>query len=319
LAIRVRKVGSGAVDAAHPNRPTSVGTADPTPDLPASINPVSKYKLGDRGHQRRRGGIRILPAQQINGAAAADEISQIRGGAAATRDTAAPNVVLEKQAHRLLHCGDRVAGRPIITMQRTLQQPVPIGGGMRMLAENLRRIRRDRGVCDPTQHMVQGPARQSCGVEERVDHLRRLSGIETGGVVPMPTGDRTLNRAGGERLGPPLRHHRINTARHRIPYQLRQPSGQPERIQHHTGTIITRPHRETQQQIIHLGQGHQRRTRRLKKRRSKQIKSLAAPLRADDTGGAVPRHPQLPAAGFVGSAEPPTQHLSRLEDHLHWS
>ena len=51
------------------------------------------------------------------------------------------------------------------------------------------------------------------------------------------------------------------------------------------------------QQIIHLGQGHQRRTPRLKKRRSKQIKSLAAPLRADDTGGAVPRPHNCPPRG----------------------
>jgi hypothetical protein len=63
------------------------------------------------------------------------------------------------------------------------------------------------------------------GVEERLDHLRRLSSIETGGIVPIPTGDRTLDRAGGERLGPPLRHHRIGAARHGIPYQLRQPNG----------------------------------------------------------------------------------------------
>ena len=101
--------------------------------------------LGDRGHQRRRGGVRILPAQQINSAAAADQISQIRGGAAATGDAASANVVLEEQAHRLLHRGDRVAGRPIIALQRTLQQPVPIRGGMRMLTENLGRLARDRG------------------------------------------------------------------------------------------------------------------------------------------------------------------------------
>jgi hypothetical protein len=53
---------------------------------------------------------------------------------------------------------------------------------MRMLAENLGRLARDHRVCHPTQHMVQGSARQSRGVEERLDNLRRLSGIETGGV-----------------------------------------------------------------------------------------------------------------------------------------
>jgi hypothetical protein len=44
---------------------------------------------------------------------------------------------------------------------------------------------------------------------------------KTGGAIPMPTRHSTLNRAGGERLRPPLRHHRIHTPLHRIPDQLR--------------------------------------------------------------------------------------------------
>jgi hypothetical protein len=48
-----------------------------------------------------------------------------------------------------LHRGDRVAGRPIITLQRTLQQPAPIRGGIRMLAENLGRLARDRRGSPP--------------------------------------------------------------------------------------------------------------------------------------------------------------------------
>jgi hypothetical protein len=142
-----------------------VGTTGPTGIGPANPRAVSRTCSATRGHQRRGGGVRILPAQQINGAAAADQISQIRCRAAVTADAAAANVVLEEQAHRLLHRGCGVAGRPVVAVQRTLQQPVPIRGGMRMLAENLRWICRDRGVCHPTQHMVQGSAGQSCGVE----------------------------------------------------------------------------------------------------------------------------------------------------------
>jgi hypothetical protein len=56
-----------------------------------------------------------------------------------------------------------------------------------MLAENLGRLARDSRVRHPKQHMIDGPARQRCGVKERLDHLRRLSGVETGGVVPTPT------------------------------------------------------------------------------------------------------------------------------------
>ena len=38
-------------------------------------------------------------------------------------DAAAADVVLEEQAHRLLHRGGGVAGGPIVALQRTLQQP----------------------------------------------------------------------------------------------------------------------------------------------------------------------------------------------------
>jgi hypothetical protein len=110
--------------------------------------------LDDRGHQRRDGGVRILPAQQIDSAAAPDEISHIRGGAAAARDAAAADVVLEEQAHRLLHRGGRVAGRPVVAVERTVQQPVPIRGGIRMLAENLGRLARDRGVCQSLSSLL---------------------------------------------------------------------------------------------------------------------------------------------------------------------
>ena len=265
--------------------------------------------LGDRGHQRRRGGVRILPAQQIDGAAAADQISHIGGGAAVTGDAAAADVVLEEQAHRLLHRGGRVAGCPVIAVQRTVQQPVPIRGGMRVLAENLGRLARDRGGLRDPQHMVQGAAGQSCGVEERLDHLRRLSGIETGGVVAIPTGDRTLDGAGGERLGPPLRHHRIHTARHRIPHQLRQASGQPN------GSSTTQ------------GRSSPDRTAKLSSRSSTLVKVTNAAPGAPRSAGASrsrvlplpcgpmtpvvrPTAPTAPAARLISPAQPPAN-LSR--------
>ena len=61
--------------------------------------------LGNRGHQRRRRRMRILATQQIktqqiNRAAAADEIGHIGGGAGAARHAAAANVILKEQSHR---------------------------------------------------------------------------------------------------------------------------------------------------------------------------------------------------------------------------
>jgi hypothetical protein len=146
--------------------------------------------LADRGHQRRRRRIRILRAQQINSAAAVDRLSHIGSRAAATGDAAAANVILEEQAPRLLHRGNGVARRPLITVQRAVQQAMPIQSGMRVrqraspsrpvvdapppaadvsrLAKNLGRLGRDGRVRHPPQHMIQGAAGQRGGAEERL-------------------------------------------------------------------------------------------------------------------------------------------------------
>ena len=96
--------------------------------------------LRDRRHQRRRGRVRVFPAQQIDGAAAAEKISQIGRAAAPARYTAKADVLLKEKAHRLLHRGDRVSRRPVVAVQGTVQQAAPIRSGMRVLAQNLGRL-----------------------------------------------------------------------------------------------------------------------------------------------------------------------------------
>ena len=68
----------------------------------------------------------------------------------------------------------------------------------------------------------------------RLDHLRRLGGVEAGRVIGLTARDGALHCAGGERLRPTLRDHRIHTSGDRIPDQFRQARDQAERIQHHT-------------------------------------------------------------------------------------
>ena len=72
-------------------------------------------------------------------------------GALIRRKAAATNVILEEQAHRLLHRGRRVAGRPVITMQRAVQLAVPVRSSMRVLAKNLGRLGRVGRVRHPAQ------------------------------------------------------------------------------------------------------------------------------------------------------------------------
>src|SRR5215211_564675 len=57
-----------------------------------------------------------------------------------------------------------------------------------MLKENLGWLAGARRIRDPPQYIVQAASGERSGVEERLDDLRRLSGIEAGsGVVPVPT------------------------------------------------------------------------------------------------------------------------------------
>jgi hypothetical protein len=49
-------------------------------------------------------------------------------------------------------------------------------------------------------------------MEERLDHLCCLGGIEPGSIIAIPAAQRSLDGASGKRLGATFSHHRINTA-----------------------------------------------------------------------------------------------------------
>jgi hypothetical protein len=90
-------------------------------------------------------------------------------------------------------------------------------------------------------------------VEERLDHFCCLGGIEPGSVVAVPATQGGLDGASGKRFGATFGHHRIDTARDRIPYQLRQSPGQAERVEYQTWPIIARSDWETKKKIIDFG------------------------------------------------------------------
>ena len=83
-----------------------------------------------------------------------------------------------------------------------------------------------RGSATPTpaRHRS-GAAGERGGVEERLQHLGPLGGVEPGRVVCGAFGDGAFDRAGGEGFGPPFGHHRVDTSRDRVPHQLRHARG----------------------------------------------------------------------------------------------
>ena len=81
--------------------------------------------------------------------------------------------------------------------------------------------------------------------------------------------------------------------------------GEPERVEHGHRAAAAGAFVDGQQQVVGLGEGDQGGAGGGEQGRDEQVEGLAGSLRADDAGGPVPRHPQLPAARFVRGAEAP--------------
>ena len=148
-------------------------------------------------------------------------------------------------------------------------------------------------------------------MEVALDDLGGLGGVEPGGVVALASCAGAGDGAGGERLGAFLGDHGVHAPGDRVPDQLGQSRGEAERVQHDTGAISGGAVPDGQQQVVGLGEGDQGGAGGGEQGGDEQVQGLAGPLRADDAGGAVPRHPQVAAARFVGDPEPPP-HLAWL-------
>ena len=126
-------------------------------------------------------------------------------------------------------------------------QPVPERCRVRVGAQHLLGQAGLARVGDPVQHVLDAAPGQRGGVEVPLQHLGGLGGVEPGGGVSAATG-RAGDRPGRERLRPPLGDHRIDTPADRVPHQLRQTWGQPERVQHrHRATPSAAPRQGEQQ------------------------------------------------------------------------
>jgi len=138
-----------------------------------------------------------------------------------------------------------------------MQQAVPESLGVRVLPQDLTRVARLQRVGDPLQNVIQRASSQCCSVKIRLHDFGSLGGVEAGCIIAMSSGA-SLDRSCGERLSSPLSNHRIDAANNRIPYHRRNPWGQSKRVKDCHRPLLAALG-DTQQQIIGLRQGDQRR------------------------------------------------------------
>ena len=293
--------------------------------------------LGDCGHQRGGGGVGIFAAEQINRAIATDQLDDVGSRPADRGDAPTADLGLEEQAHRLLHGGHGVPDGVGAAVQRTGQQSVPEPGGVRVLLQDLGGLLSGDRVGDPFQDVFQTPAGQRRRVQEPLQDLRGLSGVEAGGAVLPSAGHRAGDRPGGEGLRAFLGDLRVDATGDGVPHELGQPWGGPERVEHRdrtrqpttspstctltgTGSSASLAERALppaggEEQVIEFRQGRHRRSWVGKQRRGQHVQGLARALLTEHPGGAVIRAPQLDAARDRRSAQAPAD-VGRLERHL---
>ncbi len=121
-------------------------------------------------------------------------------------------------------------------MQRAGKQPVPEPGGVRVLLQDLGGLLGGDRVGDPLQDVLQGAPGECGSVQEALQDLGRLRGVEPGGVVLPTAGDRSGDGAGGEGLGSSFGGLWVDAAGDRVPHQLGQPRRGAERVEHRDGT-----------------------------------------------------------------------------------
>ncbi len=203
--------------------------------------------------------------------------------------------------------GDGVAHGAVVAVQSAVEQSGPEAGGVRVLAQDLAGFGGAGRVGNPLQNMLDRASGERGGVEERLDDLGSLGGVEPRSRIALPGGDGGADRAGGERLRPTLRQQRVDAADDRVPHQFGQAGCETERVEHNTRSAVRCAGRQRQQQVVGLGQCHERSSGRGQQGGDEQVEGLAGALRADDAGGAVPPAPQFAgSAGFLGVADRPT-------------
>ena len=160
LAIRVRRVGSGAVEGSS-SRQARIGRAQPPVrrrwSRPAARCPGRVRRPRSSAATRRRRGLRGRAGRRCRRAAIRSAMSVAgRPGPGTQR---ARMLGLEEQRHRLLDGGDGVADGAVVAVQGAGEQPVPEPGGVRVLAQDLGGFVRLRPGWRPTPGRARGCGR----------------------------------------------------------------------------------------------------------------------------------------------------------------
>ena len=174
-----------------------------------------------------------------------------------------------------------------------------------MGAEDLLGVYGVERVGDPFEDLLEGPPGERRGVEEGLQHLGALGGVEPGCLVAGALGHRAAHRPGGEGLRPPFGHHRVLAAVHGIPDELGKSGHEVEGVEHRDGPVPRPAAVDGEQQVLRLGERHQRRAGVGEQGGREQVERLARPLRPVDAGGAVVGNPQLDASRRAAPAESP--------------
>lgn len=152
---------------------------------------------------------------------------------------------------------------------------------MIVLLQDLDRLLGSDRIGDPLQHVLERAAGQRRGMQETLQHLRRLRGVEPGGAVLPSTVDRAGDRAGGERLRPLLRDLRVNATGDRVPHEFRHAGGGAERVEHRDRAQRAALGERLlaalggEQQVVDLRQRGHRRAAVRQQRRSEHVEGLA--------------------------------------------
>ncbi|MFC5041849.1 hypothetical protein [Ornithinimicrobium kibberense] len=93
--------------------------------------------LGQGGHQRGGRGVGVLPAEQVDGAPAGENLPDVGPRSPGAGDAPLAHRFLEEQRQCLLHGGDGVAGGPFVSVEGPVQQSVPEPGGLGVGAQDL--------------------------------------------------------------------------------------------------------------------------------------------------------------------------------------
>src|SRR5665647_2977747 len=193
----------------------------------------------------------------------------------------------------------------------------PCQNGVGVFTQDLGGVGGAHRVRDPAQHVLQASPGQGCGVEVDLDDLGGLGRVEASRVVTVPSVDGTLDGAGGEGFRASFGDHRVDASVDRVPDQLGDADRESEGIEDDAGPVIAGAAGHAEKEVVEFGQGDQRGAGRGEQRGSEQVQSLAAALRSDDAGGAVPRHPKLSASRFACPADPPADALGVKHSQLH--